>query len=252
MPNRIIKDSICSSDDFEALSWFEQSFFIRLIVTVDDFGRMDARPAILKGRMFPLSNVTERQINDALAKLSTAGMVLLYKVSGKPYLQLTAFGKHQTPRAKESRYPAPENICTQMQADENICTQMQADATDIRIRYSNSINDIRYSESTPAHEEDEAHKRGAYGWVKLTDAQYDALLRDLGEEELRRCITYVDESAQSTGNKNKWKDWNLVLRKCSRNKWGIYEPKKANPNTPCKCETKPIDMDKLNQVLDRI
>ena len=41
--------------------------------------------------------------------------------------------------------------------------------------------------------------------------------------ELLRCIEYIDESAQLTGNKNKWKDWNLVIRKCSRDKWGIRE-----------------------------
>ena len=66
----------------------------------------------------------------------------------------------------------------------------------------------------------ERHKYGEYGWIRLSDDEYDRLLSDLGEEELQRCITYVDESAQSNGNKNKWKDWNLVLRKCHRNRWG--------------------------------
>ena len=61
---------------------------------------------------------------------------------------------------------------------------------------------------------------GVYGWVKLTDEEYHRLLNDLGEAEVKRCIAYVDESAQSTGNKNKWRDWNLVIRKCSRDGWG--------------------------------
>lgn len=65
------------------------------------------------------------------------------------------------------------------------------------------------------------HCYGEYKWVKLTDEQYSNLLDDLGEEELARCIRYIDESAQSTGNKNKWKDWNLVLRKCHREGWGL-------------------------------
>ena len=64
------------------------------------------------------------------------------------------------------------------------------------------------------------HKYGQYGWVLLTAAQCDKLVADLGEEELNRCIAYIDESAQSNGNKNKWKDWNLVIRKCSREGWG--------------------------------
>lgn len=64
-----------------------------------------------------------------------------------------------------------------------------------------------------------AHVRSEYGWVKLTDAQYQKLLTDLGEDELNRCIRYVDESAQKTGNKNGWKDWNLVIRSCHRDGW---------------------------------
>lgn len=64
------------------------------------------------------------------------------------------------------------------------------------------------------------HRYGQYGWVRLTDEEYERLKRDLGAEELQRCITYIDESAQSNGNKNKWKDWNLVIRKAHREGWG--------------------------------
>ena len=44
---------------------------------------------------------------------------------------------------------------------------------------------------------------GAFGWVKLTDEQYSSLLNDLRESEAMRCISYVDESAQATGNNTK-------------------------------------------------
>ncbi len=64
-------------------------------------------------------------------------------------------------------------------------------------------------------------KHGVYGWVKLTDAEYVRLEAEMGEAELRRCIEYVDESAQGNGNKNRWKDWNLVIRKCHREGWGL-------------------------------
>lgn len=64
-------------------------------------------------------------------------------------------------------------------------------------------------------------KYGKYGWVKLTDSDYNRLLNDLGQAEAERCIAYVDESAQSTGNKNRWRDWNLVVRRCHRDHWGM-------------------------------
>jgi hypothetical protein len=68
-----------------------------------------------------------------------------------------------------------------------------------------------------------ARKYGEYGWVQLTDDQYKKLVDDIGEDNAKRCIAYVDESAQGTGNKNKWKDWNLVVRKCHREGWGIRQ-----------------------------
>lgn len=69
----------------------------------------------------------------------------------------------------------------------------------------------------------ERKQYGQYGWVKLSQEEYNRLSNDLGEKEVKRCIAYLDESAQSTGNKNKWRDWNLVIRRCSRDRWGLKE-----------------------------
>ena len=66
-------------------------------------------------------------------------------------------------------------------------------------------------------------KHGEYGRVLLDDNEYEHLKKKLGDAELRRCIAYVDESAESTGNKNKWKNWSLVLQRCSRDKWGVKQ-----------------------------
>lgn len=81
-------------------------------------------------------------------------------------------------------------------------------------------------------EEPKRHKHGANGWVLLTDDQYKKLLHDLGPAELERCITYVDESAQITKNKNGWKDWNLLIRKCHREQWGAKYPKQKASEQP--------------------
>ena len=109
MPNRIIKESICRSDTVNELSWFEEILFYRLIVNCDDFGRFDARPAIIKGSVFPLKSVTEKQILDALSKLSTVGIVYLYDVDGKPYLQFVTWEHHQRIRNSKEKYPAPSD-----------------------------------------------------------------------------------------------------------------------------------------------
>lgn len=61
---------------------------------------------------------------------------------------------------------------------------------------------------------------GRYGWVRLTREEYVRLCGELGETEVDRCISYLDESAQTTGNKNGWKDWEVLIRRCSRDCWG--------------------------------
>ena len=111
MPNRIIKESICTSDSVDKLSWFEEAFFYRLIVNCDDFGRADARLAILKSRLFPLKSVTEKQIGDVLSKLVKVGIVFIYDYDGKQYLQLLSWEKHQNVRTKRSKYP-PFDVLT--------------------------------------------------------------------------------------------------------------------------------------------
>lgn len=62
---------------------------------------------------------------------------------------------------------------------------------------------------------------GKFGWIRLSAQEHARLLGELGQAELDRCIAYIDESAQSTGNKNHWLDWEVVLRRCHTNGWGL-------------------------------
>ena len=89
-----------------------------------------------------------------------------------------------------------------------------------RNRNRNPIEIQSESESESKTTNSPKKKYGDYGWVKLTDAQYTKLVADLGQSELDRCIQYVDEYAQLTGNKKGYKDWNIVIRRCSREGWG--------------------------------
>ena len=131
MGNRIIKESICTSDSVDELSWFEEVLFYRLIVNCDDFGRFDGRTAVIKNRLFPLKdNVTTKAVDVALQRLASVELVVLYEFEGKPYLHLPSWDKHQTIRAKRSKYPAPEDgmqraeiICKQMNSDESKCAR---------------------------------------------------------------------------------------------------------------------------------
>lgn len=105
MPNRIIKESICTSETIDKLSFFDEICFYRLIVNCDDFGIMDARPKILKARLFPLKSIELKEIETMLNNLSNAGLISLYTVEDIPYLQLVKWSKHQQIRNIKSKYP---------------------------------------------------------------------------------------------------------------------------------------------------
>ena len=110
MSNRIIKESICTSPNIELLGWFEEVVFYRLVVQCDDFGRFDARPMLLRSRLFPLrEDVTAEAVEQALDELETVGLVERYAVAGQPYLQLPTWAAHQRIRTPRAKYPPPDD-----------------------------------------------------------------------------------------------------------------------------------------------
>lgn len=87
--------------------------FYRLLVTVDDFGRFDARPAMIKSQCFPIKEkTTPKHCEDALKELCESGLVMVYVVDGKPYVQILKWDN--VPRSKESKFPAPTDDCAHM------------------------------------------------------------------------------------------------------------------------------------------
>ncbi len=155
MPNRILKDSICTSPNVDVLSPVGEVFFYRLIAQCDDYGRMDARPAVLRARCYPLrlETVTETVISHLLTELEAADLIRLYEVGGQPYLFFPTWTKHQQVRAKSSKYPDPsaaDSRCKQMISDDSRCNHLKSFAPDTRNTISEiQSNPIEYETPTP-------------------------------------------------------------------------------------------------------
>ncbi len=108
MPNRILKESICYSDDIDSLTAFEETVFYRLLVRADDYGRMDARPAFLCSQLFATrTDIAEAQLIAAIGRLAEVGLIARYTVGDKPYLYIAGWQKHQKLRTLRQKYPAP-------------------------------------------------------------------------------------------------------------------------------------------------
>lgn len=77
----------------------------------------------------------------------------------------------------------------------------------------------------------ENNKRKSYGEfkrVKLNDKEYDKLIKDYGKDFIDKQIQLLDEYVESNNNKNKYSNYNLVLRKSIRDNW-FKNNKKEEP-----------------------
>ena len=69
---------------------------------------------------------------------------------------------------------------------------------------------------------------GEYKRVKLKQKEYDKLIEEYGKEYVDFIINRLDEYVESNNNKNKYKNFNLVIRKAIRENW-FKKDKELNP-----------------------
>ena len=116
MPTRYLKPGICDSEAIDKCSAMAEILFYRLLVNVDDFGRLDARPAVVRSKCFPLKDsINNNETLNLLIELQKNGLIIIYKSNGSDYLQLQKWDNN--PRAKESKCPQFDSACIQMYTD---------------------------------------------------------------------------------------------------------------------------------------
>ncbi len=106
MPQRLIRDGILTSDTFHRLTKPQKLFFFYLMLTADDYGLYDARPSILRAKLFPLEldTVSIRDVQGYHAACVESGLVKEYMVEGKPYGKIEKFGQQAKSKPK---FPHP-------------------------------------------------------------------------------------------------------------------------------------------------
>lgn len=123
MPNRILRDWT-DSETIDKFSIYAERFFTRLIMKVDDYGRYSANVKILKSTLFPLkTDIRETDITLWLTECEQCGVIALYNVASKEYLQIENF--KQVLRQKKEKYPPPENLLSTCVADDKQMTSIR-------------------------------------------------------------------------------------------------------------------------------
>lgn len=215
---RMFSLEIVDTDQFLDLPASSQSLYFHLGMRADDDGFISSPRKI--------TNMVNCS-NDDLKLLIAKGFVIPFE-SGVCVIRDWRVNNYiQKDRYHESRYLEEKALLSvnanQSYSLDTICIQNVSKLdTEVRLELGKSKGRLELGEGEEAAKPPTPtrNKYGRYGWVRLTDDEYSRLLDDLGQAELDRCIQYIDESAQGNGNKNRWKDWNLVLRRCHREGWG--------------------------------
>jgi hypothetical protein len=125
MPNRYLREEIITSR-WNKCSWMAQSLYIRLLGLVCDFGRYEADPTVLCAQAFPTyPHFRRRTVEKLLCELAENGLILLYTVEGKPYLQILRW--RERVRTLKSRYPRP--AIDENSADAGNCVPSPSEVT---------------------------------------------------------------------------------------------------------------------------
>lgn len=108
MGNRMIKESIRTDKQVNELSDFCFRLWTYLLTYVDDYGRGNADPDLLKGFCFARrKDVTTKHIEKGLEELQSVDLIRLYRVEDEIYLYFPTWEKHQRIQTKKSKCPEP-------------------------------------------------------------------------------------------------------------------------------------------------
>jgi hypothetical protein len=104
---RSIKPEFWSSEQVMSCSFHSRLFFIGLWTFCDDGGVHPLKPITLKALIFPGDSIDSDSIRRMLDELSDIGLIDLYQVDGKEYLQVSGWS-HQRIDKPTIKFPSKE------------------------------------------------------------------------------------------------------------------------------------------------
>lgn len=231
MPNRIIKESICTSDTLASLSAEAERLFYRLMVQCDDFGLMLANPNVIRSRCFQLTSdsIKEKQMLAWLSELETSGLIFFYEVDGKRYLKYSKWECHQQRRASNPKYPLPERGSTILISDDIKCNQPISNVPESSIREANTRVENEKRMRTRARE---SGKQELAPLVHLTPEEHQAIKDQHGEDAAVWMVQRLSD--YKTANGKTYKSDAAAIRSWVVNAWEDERRRRgaSRPNEP--------------------
>jgi len=111
---RMISKSLGSSRKFHAvrlkcgkLGDFAQALFPLIVVSCDDFGRLEGDAFAVKHKVFPISPYSEEEFETVLQGMNEVGLIRLYYAGPDRFLEVVNFDREQPGLHKRTKSECP-------------------------------------------------------------------------------------------------------------------------------------------------
>lgn len=150
---RILSKRVSKSDKVASLSSdTARMFYCMIIPWLDVEGRLEANPRLMKGDIAPLlDHITKEKIESLLVELDDAGLIILYEVDNKQYLQLVKFDENQPNLRKdrEKKSLIPKAPATKKQPPAELRQESGEAPAELPHKINISKDNIREAKGTP-------------------------------------------------------------------------------------------------------
>lgn len=104
---RSIKPEFWTSEQVMGLKPVTRLLFIGMWNFSDDYGRMAYAPGTIKAQVMPSDPVSIDEVRAMIAELAAAGLILVYSVAGKEYIEITGWSHQKIDKPHKPKFPAP-------------------------------------------------------------------------------------------------------------------------------------------------
>lgn len=104
---RMVPKSLSVSKSFNSLGEFAQVLYLMITPHLDDFGKLDGDPEVIKALVLPMSSKPVKDFELALSELAEVHLIDLYEVNDQKIIKQISFEDDQTGLNKRTRSKYP-------------------------------------------------------------------------------------------------------------------------------------------------
>lgn len=185
---RMIAPCIWEDEKFNKLKLTGRLLFVGLISNADDYGKLKGHPSVVKGKIFPFDNFTDKKMKNELAVLNDIGLIDWWQEKHNYYIKVNGFFKYQVQqkdRMQDSLIPEP---------DPNKQVSSKCVASDKQMLTEGKVREGKVSKDI---------KEKYLDFVFLTKNEHSKLVTKFGKSDTKDKIERLNDYLGSKGRKYK-------------------------------------------------